>query len=104
MRSGFFGATVIVTAMVLLPSQAQAVSQDEAAHTCTAAKLKAIAKNAASKLKCEASAFKKQAVLDADCLSKADTKLQDAFTKAELQRGCNSPWYAASVQSNSTTC
>lgn len=72
---------------------------DKPGRLCAASKLKATAKNAFSKLKCEAKGIVKELEsADADCLGKAGTKLATAFEKAEAKGGCASTGDRADVE------
>ena len=96
MRAAFLAIFLVLFAAA--SAQAQALSDDAAAHACAAAKLKAVAKNSASKLKCEAAAIAKKEMLDSACTSKADAKLQSAIDKAASKGGCNTGVDASNLQ------
>ena len=55
---------------------------------CAASKQKAAAKKFSDKVKCHGKAIKKGVAVDPACLTKAETKYQGAFTKAEGKGGC----------------
>ena len=55
---------------------------------CAASKQKAAAKKLSDKVKCYGKAIKKAIAVDPACLTKAETKFQGAFTKAESKGGC----------------
>jgi FG-GAP-like repeat/FG-GAP repeat len=59
-----------------------------AAGSCAFAKLKAAAKKANGRLACHARAAKKAAQVDAACLARAQSKLVNAFAKADASGGC----------------
>ncbi|HYC01242.1 MAG TPA: hypothetical protein VEC57_19060 [Candidatus Limnocylindrales bacterium] len=87
---------VVATA---LPVHAQTL--DDAESACAAAKLKATGKKAKAKLKCEATAIKKElAEPDPECIAKAEEKFLKAFAKAEAKGGCVSEGDAAAVEAN----
>src|SRR5262245_24812131 len=58
------------------------------AQKCSASKVKATSKKAASKLKCHEKAISKGMAVDPLCLTKAEDKFADAFAKAEDKGGC----------------
>jgi len=60
----------------------------EPAAACAASKQKAAAKKLSDKVKCHGVAIKKAIAVDAACLTKAETKFEDAFQKAESKGGC----------------
>src|SRR5262245_22759004 len=59
-----------------------------AGQVCAAAKLKATAKAASDSVTCHAKATQKGIGADPSCLAKAETRLTDAFAKAEVEGGC----------------
>lgn len=65
---------------------------------CAEAKLKAAGKKTAAKLSCQSKAVAKGVPVDTLCLQKAETKFNDAFTKAESKGGCALTGDAASVE------
>jgi hypothetical protein len=58
------------------------------AQVCAGAKLKATGKAAGARVTCHAKAAQKGIAADPACLAKADTKLTDAFARAEAKGGC----------------
>ena len=63
----------------------------QTAAQCQAAQIKAAAVKASKKLACQATAIKKDATVDADCLSNAEAKFADTFAKIEAKGGCPRP-------------
>jgi len=55
---------------------------------CAAAKQKAAAKKLSGKVKCHGNAIKKEITVDPACLTKAETKFETSFAKAEAKGGC----------------
>jgi hypothetical protein len=55
---------------------------------CAASKQKAAAKKLSDKIKCHGVAIKKEQAVDPACLSKAETKFEGSFAKAEDKGGC----------------
>jgi hypothetical protein len=88
--------------LILVASLAVAASVAQAGPTpaqkCTAAKLKATGKKASAKLKCHERAVLKGLAVDAACLTKAEEKFAEAFTKAEAKSGCVTPGDAGSIE------
>ena len=64
------------------------VGATDPAAKCAVAKQKAAGKKFAARLKCYSTAVSKTLPVDPECLTKADTKFSDAFTKAEAAGGC----------------
>lgn len=94
-------ALAILTSLLILggslPANAQTL--DKAERACASSKLKATAKKAGAKLKCEAQAIVKElGSADAECLSKAEEKFLLAFSKAEEKGGCVSEADAVAVE------
>src|SRR5262245_43036843 len=75
-----------VAAVALVAAMAGAGG--DPALKCSSAKAQAAGKKAAAKLKCHAKAVGKQVSVDPACLSAAEVKFGDAFTKAESKGGC----------------
>lgn len=65
---------------------------------CGLAKQKAAVKKLGAKAKCHAKAVKKGEPVDAACLTSAETKFDEAFTKAESKGGCITTADAASAE------
>jgi hypothetical protein len=74
------------------------------AATCAATKRRAAARKLASKLKCVAKATGKGLPVDPECLTKAETKFDAAFAKAEALGGCLTTNDASSVESTVNGC
>ncbi len=74
-----------LASLVAVP--ASAASTDPAA-ACAAAKRKAVGRQAFDKLRCHATAAKEGGPVEPRCLDRADTRLSQAFARAELQGGC----------------
>jgi hypothetical protein len=55
---------------------------------CTTAKQKAAAKKLSAMVNCHNKAIKKLEPVDAECLAKAQRKVEDSFAKAEAKGGC----------------
>jgi len=66
----------------------QAAHAVEPAANCAAAKQKAAAKKLSDKVKCHGKAIKKGIAVDPACLTKAETKFETSFAKAEGKGGC----------------
>jgi hypothetical protein len=71
----------------------------DGARQCAAAKLKAAAKKAASKLKCQARAEAAGVAADPACLAKAEDKFAAAFARAEAGGGCRTMGDAGATES-----
>ena len=71
---------------------------DKAESACASSKLKATGKKVLKKLKCHATAIKKNTTVDPECLTKEEGKFADAFAKAELKGGCISEGDTAQVE------
>jgi hypothetical protein len=86
-------AAAALTAFVL-------VSADPAAaqNKCAAAKVKAAGKKASNKAKCHSSAVKKGDPVDAACLTKAETKFNASFAKAEAKPPCLTTGDGAAIE------
>ncbi|MBI5505060.1 MAG: PQQ-dependent sugar dehydrogenase [Deltaproteobacteria bacterium] len=69
------------------------------ARACAAKKLKASGIHYASRSTCYSKSAKKSALLEQDCLTRADAKLDDAFSKADARGGCTATGDAGAVQS-----
>lgn len=94
-RSAVLAAVLL--GLILFPAApAGALDKDQAA--CAASKLKAIGKKAMSKTQCEAKAIQASTNVDAECLSKAETRFEGAFGKAEADAGCVSMGDTADVE------
>src|SRR5262245_51629071 len=65
---------------------------------CMKSKLTASGKKTLGKLKCHAKAAGKGETVDTLCLSKAESKFQVAFTKAEAKGGCSTINDASTVE------
>lgn len=63
-------------------------SQLTMAEKCAAAKLRATSRKVAAEIECYSHAVRKDAAVHPDCLSKAETKFEAAFAKAEGKGGC----------------
>lgn len=79
---------------------APAASADEAADRCGADKLKAAGRLGQSVFGCEATAARRGEPLDAACVSTADGKMADSFTRAEDRGGCATEGDAAAVSAS----
>jgi hypothetical protein len=83
-------ATVVLATLVALglgvaiPSMAA----KNPAAICATSKQKAAAKKLMAKVLCHGKAIKKSIPVDPACLTKAETKFNEAFTKAEAKGGC----------------
>ena len=55
---------------------------------CAVAEMKATAKKTTAKLKCYATAAEHKTVVDAGCLTKAESKFSEAWTRATAKGGC----------------
>jgi hypothetical protein len=60
----------------------------EPGAACAASKQKAAAKKLSDKVKCHGVAIKKEQPVDPACLTKAETKFEGSFAKAEDKGGC----------------
>jgi hypothetical protein len=83
MRSNVVGVGILV----LLFGASIAIAAGTPAK-CAVAKQKAIGKKISARLKCYSTAVQKTLPVDAECLTKANTKFSDAFAKAEAAGGC----------------
>lgn len=90
--------TMIAIAGVVLHAAASHAAMGSPGAICAAAKQKAAGKKADDKLKCHAKATAANAVVDADCLAKAEAKFLKAIDKAEAKGGCATPGDAASLE------
>ncbi len=88
--------------LVLVAVAAGSAYPMTAAQKCSLAKQKAAAKFVSDRLKCNASAVKKGVGLDPECLTKAGTKFDDAFTKAEADGQCVEPGSATLVRNGAS--
>jgi len=98
-----FAPTVLILAAFIVASAAPVEAQtlDKDARVCAAAKLKATGQKEKAKLKCEATALKKELpATDQQCLDKAETKFTTAFAKAEGDGGCISELDADAVSNS----
>ena len=86
---------IVVTAALAATSANAAV---DPANQCAASKQKAAAKKLSDKVKCHGVAIKKGVAVDPACLTKAETKFDAAFAKAELKGGCATTGDAAAVE------
>jgi hypothetical protein len=83
-------AVVLAAAAVSL-CLSTAVNVDAAVDpgaACAASKQKAAAKKLSDKVKCHGVAIKKNLTVDGACLSKAESKFEGSFSKAEDKGGC----------------
>jgi hypothetical protein len=64
---------------------------------CEAKKLQATGKKGGAGLKCHSKAAKKNTAVDPTCLSKAETKFQSSFTKADAKGVCAAPGDALTI-------
>ena len=71
---------------------------DPDARRCASKKLKAAAKNLFSRVNCYAKAAKRGLPPDADCLTKAQSKMQSSFDKTDAKGGCTATDDAAAVE------
>jgi hypothetical protein len=65
---------------------------------CAVSKQKAAAKKLSAKVKCHGTALKKGIAVDAECLTKAEGKFNDSFTKAEDKGGCVTTGDTAAIE------
>jgi hypothetical protein len=68
------------------------------ASKCAATKIKRAGDKGGAKLKCHTKAVAKDEPLDAECLTKAEAKLAEAFAKAEAKGGCPTVGDAAVIE------
>src|SRR5262245_27889619 len=87
--------TVVGLWMVVLSGPGYAAGTP--AQICAGAKLKATGKAAGAQVVCHAKATQKGIAVDPRCLLKADTRLANAFAKAEEKGGCGSMGDAGTI-------
>ncbi len=68
------------------------------AAICATSKQKAAAKKLLAKVICHGNAIKKSVPVDPACLTKAETKFNEAFTKAEGKGGCTTTGDTAAIE------
>jgi hypothetical protein len=88
--------TFFAVAVVALGSRVSEAGLDPLLK-CEALKLQATGKKGGAALKCHSKAAKKGVAVDASCLTKAETKFQSSFTKAESKAVCTEPGDAATI-------
>lgn len=74
-----------------------APADDDAARACAASKMRAAGKQIGSILKCYATGAKNGEGADSECISKAFSKINSAFSKAESKGGCTTTGDLATV-------
>jgi len=93
-------ATIVLATLVALglgvaiPSMAA----KNPAAICATSKQKAAAKKLTQKVACHGKAIKKSIPVDPVCLEKAETKFNEAFTKAEGKGGCTTTGDNAAIE------
>ena len=99
-----FVSALIIVGMVLAALPA-AATKDPAA-VCSASKRKAAGKKANAKLKCvaKAAASKENPPVDPTCMTKAEDKFDLAFTKADDKGGCLATSDAATIEASVDVC
>jgi len=88
--------SIVVSALLIATTMVAHAGVDPVAK-CESLKLLATGKTAQSLLKCHAKAAKKDAAVDAGCLSKAGGKLDAAFVKADSNGVCAFPGDASTI-------
>src|SRR5512147_201559 len=78
----------LVIALALIVAGAVAWAATDPARVCASAKQKAAFKLMNSLGKCLVKAVKDATPLDVECITKASTKFNDSFDKAEDKGGC----------------
>jgi len=77
---------LVACAMSLVAVAAHAATDPVA--RCAVAEMKATAKKTNAKLKCYATAADRQTAVDPGCLTKAESKFSEAWTRATAKGGC----------------
>jgi hypothetical protein len=86
-RSGL-GLRAAVLGLLLLASGPEGALGATPVQKCTAVKTKAFGVAVKGKAQCQAKARRKEALVDAACLAKAEAKLEKRFTKADAIGAC----------------
>ena len=86
MRTAF--RTLGIVAACLIVSGSQAPAADLEARRCAVVKLKAVIKEAKDKEQCYERALKSEVPVSSDCLSKAASRRDHMFERAEERGGC----------------
>jgi hypothetical protein len=99
-----FARRGLVMALALIVTGAVVSAATDPARVCAAAKQKAAYKLMNSLGKCLVKAVKNQTPLDVECITKASTKFDDSFDKAEDKGGCVTTSDADDVESLVNNC
>jgi cysteine-rich repeat protein len=91
-------ASVALSVLVSITLCAPAIAGITPAQKCASAKMKAVGKKQAAKAKCYAKALSVSGPVVAECLQPAESKFNEAFTKAEAADGCLHEGDAASIE------
>jgi hypothetical protein len=104
-RIGARFVSALVIAGMLLTGLPEAAAQNPAAE-CSGSKRKAAGKKANAKLKCvaKAAASKQSSPVDPLCMTKAEDKFDRAFTKADDKGGCLATDDAATIEALVDAC